>query len=58
MDTMASCLLTVLAGLLAIPVAIFFLEIVAAVAMPHRGKPIAGTFGPRQRLAVIVPAHN
>ena len=58
MDTLASCLLTVLAGLLAIPVAIFFLEILAAVAMPHRGKSIAGTFGPRQRLAVIVPAHN
>ena len=43
MDMVISTLLTVLAGLLAIPVAIFFLEIVAAVAMPHRGKPIAGS---------------
>ena len=58
MDTLASFLLTVLAALLVIPVAIFFVEIVAAVAMPHRGKPLAGTFGPRQRLAVVIPAHN
>jgi len=53
-----SALLAIVAGLLAIPVGIFFLEVVAAVALtrkefaPHADSDLRG------RIAVLVPAHN
>jgi cellulose synthase/poly-beta-1,6-N-acetylglucosamine synthase-like glycosyltransferase len=54
-----SFFLTSLAILLAIPVAVFLIEIVASIALPqpNRISP-APTSGPRQRVAVLVPAHN
>src|SRR6478752_3861275 len=58
MDMVISTLLTTLAALLAIPVVVFFLEIIAAVALPNRANSLAGEFRVRQRLAVVVPAHN
>src|SRR4051812_40886163 len=58
MDMIFSTLLTTLAILLAIPVAVFFLEIIAGVALPSRGTAFDDKFRTRQRLAVVIPAHN
>jgi cellulose synthase/poly-beta-1,6-N-acetylglucosamine synthase-like glycosyltransferase len=58
METFVSCLLVFLAGLLAIPVIVFFLEIVAAVALPQRQPVVSPSYGVRRRVAVLVPAHN
>ena len=48
---------TGLAILLAIPVAVLSAEVLAAVALPRRQKPLRME-GARPRLAVVVPAHN
>jgi cellulose synthase/poly-beta-1,6-N-acetylglucosamine synthase-like glycosyltransferase len=58
MGTFASDLLVLIALLIAIPVAVFFLEIVAAIALTprqHRPRP---NYGPRPGVAILVPAHN
>ena len=58
MVTFASYALAALAGLLAIPVAMFCLEISAAIALPRRERPARAGNEPRRRIAVLVPAHN
>lgn len=54
----ASYALVALAGLLAIPVAMFCLEIGAAIALPRRERPARAGNEARRRIAVLVPAHN
>src|SRR5262249_25036880 len=58
MAAFASFILLALAGLLAIPVAIFFVEVVAAVALSGRNGSLSAETGIRRRIAVLVPAHN
>jgi len=56
--TLVSCLLVIVAGLLATSVMVFFLEIVAAVALSWRLRPPHSSAGVRPTVAVLVPAHN
>jgi cellulose synthase/poly-beta-1,6-N-acetylglucosamine synthase-like glycosyltransferase len=58
MQTLASDALALIAVLLAIPVAVFCLEIVAAIALPYKQPRVRPNYGPRRRVAVLVPAHN
>ncbi len=58
METLASHALALTAALLAIPVAVFCLEIVAALALPQRQRRLQPNYRPRRRVAVLVPAHN
>jgi cellulose synthase/poly-beta-1,6-N-acetylglucosamine synthase-like glycosyltransferase len=53
-----SFLLATLAALLLIPVAIFFIEVAAAIALRARQLAITTIANYRQRVAVLVPAHN
>ena len=56
MTSIGSFLLTGFAALLAVPTAMFFLEILAATFLPRRTR-VAGE--PRsRRIAVLIPAHN
>ena len=58
MKTLIASLLVVVATLLLIPVAVFCLEVIAAIALPQRRlDPRPGHYV-RRRLAVLVPAHN
>jgi cellulose synthase/poly-beta-1,6-N-acetylglucosamine synthase-like glycosyltransferase len=58
MEILVSSLLVICAGLLAIPVTVFFIEVVAALALPFRNYiPLNGNES-RSRLAVLVPAHD
>jgi cellulose synthase/poly-beta-1,6-N-acetylglucosamine synthase-like glycosyltransferase len=50
--------MAVLAVLLAIPALVFFIEIAAAIALPRRHDPVATSNRSRQRVAVLVPAHD
>jgi cellulose synthase/poly-beta-1,6-N-acetylglucosamine synthase-like glycosyltransferase len=56
MADLLSLLLAGVAGLFAIPVCFFSLEILAAVLIPQREPPARNGFRPR--IAVLVPAHN
>jgi cellulose synthase/poly-beta-1,6-N-acetylglucosamine synthase-like glycosyltransferase len=47
-----------MAVLLAVPSTLFFIEIVAAIALPQKAYPMSRWDGPRRRVAVLVPAHN
>jgi cellulose synthase/poly-beta-1,6-N-acetylglucosamine synthase-like glycosyltransferase len=59
MAALISLLLTVGAALVAIPVAVFLVEVVAAVALPRRsGAFFVGARDHGGPLAVLVPAHN
>jgi cellulose synthase/poly-beta-1,6-N-acetylglucosamine synthase-like glycosyltransferase len=58
MGTLVSCLLVIVAGLLATSVIVFFLEIVAATALLRRQRPTWPNQGVRRSVAVLVPAHN
>jgi cellulose synthase/poly-beta-1,6-N-acetylglucosamine synthase-like glycosyltransferase len=60
METLVSSLLTILAILVAIPVWIFFLEIIVAITLPQRkaAAPASPNGEVRGRIAVLVPAHN
>ncbi len=49
-------LLFLVVALLALPVAVVFVEVVAAVCLPDR--PVPPATGPRAPLAVLVPAHD
>src|SRR5262249_14964254 len=51
-------LLVVVAILLAIPVAVLCIEIIAAIILPERHLATCFGHGVRPRLAVLVPAHN
>ena len=57
MATFFSFVLTISAAALAVPVAIFFIEVVAAVAFGNRNKS-AAVAANCERIAVLVPAHN
>ena len=41
-----------------VPVAVFFVEIIAAVALPQRQFTTRADYNTRRRIAVLVPAHN
>ena len=58
METFVSSLLTIFAGVAALPVAVLFLEVAAATILPQSALPPPPACGPRPRLAVLVPAHN
>jgi len=58
MGTVVSCLLAIVAGFLATSVAVYFLEIIAAVALSRWQSPLLPNKGHRQPIAVLVPAHN
>jgi glycosyltransferase involved in cell wall biosynthesis len=58
MGTLVSILLALSAGVLAIPVVLLFIEILAATTLPERQELAALTKDLRSRLAVLVPAHN
>ena len=58
MDTLVSVLLMTLAALVTVPVLIFFLEVVAAIALPQRDRSVGVLPVVRPRVAVLVPAHN
>src|ERR1700733_6130310 len=53
-----SVLVASFAAVLAIPVATFLVEIIAAIAPPRRAFPALPRGQRSQRVAVIVPAHN
>jgi cellulose synthase/poly-beta-1,6-N-acetylglucosamine synthase-like glycosyltransferase len=50
--------IVILTILLAVPTMIFFMEVVAAVALPQPNYSVSISGGPRQRVAVLLPAHN
>jgi cellulose synthase/poly-beta-1,6-N-acetylglucosamine synthase-like glycosyltransferase len=58
MGTLVSCLMVIVASLLATSVMVFFLEIVAATALPRWQRRMWPNNGVRQPVAVLVPAHN
>jgi len=53
-----SFLIATLAFLLAIPTTVFFIEVVAAIALAQQDYPVPPGNRPRQRVAVLLPAHN
>src|SRR3979411_456861 len=53
-----SLILAVIAGLLSIPVAVFFIEIIAALNLVNEKPVKASNPEAPRRVAVIVPAHN
>ena len=58
MNALVVLTLVVVTGLLAIPTAVFCVEIIAAIALPRPRIPIRAGGSARRRLAVLVPAHN
>jgi cellulose synthase/poly-beta-1,6-N-acetylglucosamine synthase-like glycosyltransferase len=56
--TFISFSIVTLAALFAIPTAVFFIEVIAAIALPKPDHEVPPSNGPRQRVAVLVPAHN
>lgn len=58
MVTFISFLLVTLAVLLAIPVCVFLIEVVAAIALPQRDCLVPPSKDSRRRIAVLIPAHN
>jgi cellulose synthase/poly-beta-1,6-N-acetylglucosamine synthase-like glycosyltransferase len=58
MAMFVSYLLVAAAVLLAVPVTLFLLEIVAALALPAREVVLRSKENIRQRVAILVPAHN
>ncbi len=60
METVVSVLLVISAALVAVPVAIFFIEVTAAIMLPrqHAMPRIGANDDLSQRVTVLVPAHN
>src|SRR6185436_16232635 len=58
MGTVVSCLVAIVAGFLAASVAVYFLEIIAAVVLSRWQTPLLPDRSLRRPLAVLVPAHN
>jgi cellulose synthase/poly-beta-1,6-N-acetylglucosamine synthase-like glycosyltransferase len=58
MATFISFLLVALASFLAIPIVVFIVEVVAAIALPPRDDSLPLSKDSRGRIAVLVPAHN
>ena len=53
-----SFLMATLAFLLAIPTTVFFIEVIAAIALAQQDYQVPPGNRPRQRVAVLLPAHN
>ncbi|MGO9682063.1 MAG: glycosyltransferase family 2 protein, partial [Beijerinckiaceae bacterium] len=53
-----SFLIATLAFLLAIPTTVFFIEVIAAIALAQQDYQVPPGNRPRQRVAVLLPAHN
>src|ERR1017187_2175550 len=53
-----SYLLVALATLLAVPVGVFFIEIMAAIMLAQREHLVGPSGDPRRRVMALVPAHN
>jgi glycosyltransferase involved in cell wall biosynthesis len=58
MMTLISSALLALAIILAIPVAVFFIEVAAGIAFPQSDCSFSSSRDPGLRVAVLVPAHN
>ena len=58
MVTLLSSMLLVLVVLAAIPVLIFFIEVIAAISLPQPPFPNAHTTCSRPRVAILIPAHD
>ena len=58
MGNLASLILVTFAGLFAIPVILFCIEVLAALVMPQRELLLPPGSAARRRIAVLVPAHN
>src|ERR1700682_6274810 len=58
MMVLVSFSLVTLAFFLAFPVAVFFVEVVAAIALPQQDCLVPPNKDCRRRVAVLVPAHN
>jgi len=58
MVTFISFFLAILASLVAIPVAVFFVEVVAAIILPQRDSVVLRSEDDRRRVCVLVPAHD
>ena len=60
METVVSVLLVISAALVAVPVTIFFVEVIAAIILQRRQATprIGANYDLSQRVAVLVPAHN
>jgi glycosyltransferase involved in cell wall biosynthesis len=58
MVTVISFLLVASAILLAVPVAVLLIEVIAAAMLPRRNRVAPSTEEPHGRLAVLIPAHN
>jgi cellulose synthase/poly-beta-1,6-N-acetylglucosamine synthase-like glycosyltransferase len=56
--TLISVLSAVSAGLLFIPISVFLVEVIAAIAMPSRKRGEQRSNPLRERVAVLIPAHN
>ena len=58
MVAFVSVLLAIVAGIIAVPVAVLFIEVVSAVLLPQRKISSSPINNLRPRIAVLVPAHN
>lgn len=58
MEALVSGILVIIAVFLAVPVIVFFVEIVAAVSLSGRRNPVNARHDIRRRVAVLVPAHD
>jgi cellulose synthase/poly-beta-1,6-N-acetylglucosamine synthase-like glycosyltransferase len=58
MAAFISYLFIFLAALFSIPIAIFCFEVLAAIILPVRGRPLFSSQDFRPRVAVLMPAHN
>jgi cellulose synthase/poly-beta-1,6-N-acetylglucosamine synthase-like glycosyltransferase len=58
MEAIISGLIFALAVVLAVPVGVFVIEVVAAIALSQRESSGRATGGVRPRVAILVPAHN
>jgi cellulose synthase/poly-beta-1,6-N-acetylglucosamine synthase-like glycosyltransferase len=58
MAALVSVLLVIVAGIIAVPVAVLFIEVVSAVLLPQRKISPSPINSLRPRVAVLVPAHN
>jgi cellulose synthase/poly-beta-1,6-N-acetylglucosamine synthase-like glycosyltransferase len=58
MENFVSSFLVICAALVAVPVAIFFIEVTAAIALSRRDVSVGISRDPDNNVAVLVPAHN
>ena len=56
--TIVASILTATALIVCVPVAVLFLEVVAATALSNRGRSDRDPHLPRPRIAVLIPAHD